>query len=132
MLKWKENLSIGVADIDDQHMEIFRRINSLLSAMKDGRGENELAKVTAFLEEYVETHFAAEEELMNKIDYPDTELHVAMHNTFKEEMHDIIDEIKTNGVNKALVIKTNSRLGLWWIDHINKVDKKIGVYNNKQ
>jgi len=29
-IKWHESLSVGVAEIDEQHQELFRRLNQLL------------------------------------------------------------------------------------------------------
>jgi len=56
--EWTQNLSIGVAEIDNQHKELFKRINNLLDAISQGKGKQELFAVLEFLEDYSKFHFA--------------------------------------------------------------------------
>jgi hemerythrin len=60
---WTEELATGIEVIDDQHKELFRRIDGLLEACKAGKGREAVAGVLAFLENYVVEHFAAEEKI---------------------------------------------------------------------
>lgn len=63
-IEWTQDLSTGSDEIDNQHKELFRRINSLLDACNQGKGREEIGKTVQFLEDYVITHFSAEEEYM--------------------------------------------------------------------
>lgn len=36
-IEWTQDLAVGVKIIDEQHKEIFRRVDSLLDACKAGR-----------------------------------------------------------------------------------------------
>ncbi|MEK7700013.1 MAG: hemerythrin domain-containing protein [Planctomycetota bacterium] len=63
-VQWSENLAVGVTMIDDQHKGIFSRINTLMSAMSQGKGKEEVGKVLEFLADYTKKHFSAEEKLM--------------------------------------------------------------------
>ncbi|MHB9035807.1 MAG: hemerythrin domain-containing protein, partial [Armatimonadota bacterium] len=56
-VQWTPDLAVGVREIDDQHRELFKRVNDLLEAMSKGKGRDEIAKVVAFLGNYVVTHF---------------------------------------------------------------------------
>ena len=57
-LQWREDLAVGVKSIDEQHQELFRRINSLLEACNLGKGREEVASVIAFLGEYIDQAMA--------------------------------------------------------------------------
>ena len=48
-MQWNENLAVGVDVIDNQHKGIISRINSLLNAMSQGKGRDEIGKVLTFL-----------------------------------------------------------------------------------
>lgn len=69
-IEWNNSLAIGVAEIDDQHKELFSRFDSLLTACNEGKGRGEVLRVLLFLDDYIKSHFAAEERLQLKHDYP--------------------------------------------------------------
>lgn len=39
---WDSKLAVGVDKIDNQHKELFNRMNSLMDAMKEGKGKMRL------------------------------------------------------------------------------------------
>ena len=69
-IEWSDNLSTGVAEIDNQHKELFRRINDLFDACNQGKGKSEVAGVMEFLESYVVEHFGKEENYMKNTAMP--------------------------------------------------------------
>ena len=69
-INWDLTLDIGIDSIDNQHKELFNRLDQLLSSIDEGRSNDEVIKTLDFLEEYVVKHFNEEEEIQNKINYP--------------------------------------------------------------
>jgi hemerythrin len=63
VIVWKEELATGYEGIDSQHKEMFRRFNDFQSACKQGKGLGELSSLLTFLDEYIRSHFALEEQL---------------------------------------------------------------------
>ncbi len=59
-VEWRENLATGNEEIDRQHMELFRRFNTLLAACNQGKGKDEVNGLLLFLNDYIRTHFALE------------------------------------------------------------------------
>jgi hypothetical protein len=59
-----------VDEIDDQHKEIFRRINGLLDSCRQGKGKEDVGKVINFLDDYVVTHFGREEKYVIDNSFP--------------------------------------------------------------
>lgn len=69
-LVWSEECQIGVAEIDGQHQELFRRANHLMHAVSNRERQQDVAELLDFLSSYVVLHFNAEEELMRTHHYP--------------------------------------------------------------
>ena len=68
-LQWTVALATSVGEIDDQHKELFDRVNSLLAAIGLNKGRQEMEQVIQFLTEYVVLHFGTEERYMQKFGY---------------------------------------------------------------
>lgn len=127
-LQWTQALSVGVDEIDNQHKELFNRINNLHTAISQGKGKEDIAKVIKFLEDYVITHFGAEERYMTRYDYPGYLAHKAQHTEFIKDFSNLKKEFETQGATSYLVIQVNLRVGDWLINHIGKVDKALGTF----
>ncbi len=127
-IQWRDSLSIGVEAIDNQHKELLLRFDRLLNACQAGQGIGELGKLQAFLEEYVHTHFNDEEALQRKHSYPDYETHRAEHLYFVEQINKLKRETQQEGVSTHHVVETNNMLLKWLLNHISKVDTKLGAF----
>jgi len=71
MLEWKDSLVVGIDDIDKQHKELFNRINNLIIAIGSGNIKENINVVFAFLEYYVNDHFALEKSIWTCIPTPE-------------------------------------------------------------
>jgi len=74
-MQWTEDLSVGVETIDNQHKELFSRINSLADAIRQGKCTYIIHGVVTFLEDYAASHFSAEEAFMQHHAYPEYQQH---------------------------------------------------------
>lgn len=126
-LTWKRSFETGIDWQDNQHKELFARINNLLHAMEEGRGKDELVNLLRFLDSYVVVHFGSEEKEMAKFRFRDKDTHRAEHDLFKKKLQAIKKEIE-RGVNLAAVIKTQQETVDWLIHHIGRSDKKFGDF----
>ena len=126
--EWRKDLETGIKWQDDQHRELFRRINSLLDSMSVGLGKEEVIKLYRFLDEYFVVHFETEEQAMHRYGYPDTLRHLEEHTRFIEEIKDLEKDAEGGGVTAGLVIKTQRRVVDWFINHICEVDKAFGAF----
>lgn len=127
-LQWTPDLAVGVIEIDDQHKELFARVNSLLDAMRQGQGKEQVENTVAFLADYVVTHFAAEERYMLRLRYPDYEAHRKEHEDFIDDFARIKKELQVGGASTSLVIEINRRVGAWLSGHIRRTDKALGAF----
>lgn len=125
---WKDDLSIGVTQIDSQHKELIQRIDSLFEACNKGKGRDEVQKVIDYLGDYVVTHFSDEEGLQKKYGYPGYNNHKAMHAQFIKDFEALKGSFNKDGVTPSLIIKMNKLLIDWLLNHIKKADKELGTY----
>jgi hemerythrin len=127
-LAWTSDLSVGVDLIDDQHQELFRRVNQILVAGKAGCGRAEAASMLEFLEQYVVEHFDTEERWMHASAYPECTAHKHQHDAFKRELRKLGELFRAGGATLVLVIRLNRTACGWLTDHVRKSDKAFGRF----
>jgi hemerythrin len=127
-LQWSNDLMVGHAGIDQQHKELFARMNALLDAMSTGRGKIEVIRLVEFLQGYVETHFRDEEKWMLRVNYPAYPAHKAQHTTFERKLAAAAVQAKAQGGSAALAIQMQNEVGDWLVNHIGQVDRKLAGF----
>ncbi|MBI1911132.1 MAG: hemerythrin family protein [Deltaproteobacteria bacterium] len=127
VIEWSKSFSTGIEWQDRHHKELFKRINKLLQAMNMGLGKDEIGKVFKFLDDYFVVHFEAEEQAMNKYNYPGTLAHLVEHTRFIEDIAKLRKEFEA-GVSTGLVIRVQREVVDWLINHIGGVDKEFGAF----
>lgn len=128
MLKWSDELSIGVAEVDRQHRELIEHLNSLIEACNKGKGKEVVGDLMRFLDEYIVAHFRAEEELQRRYAYPSYEQHKDQHEEFLKSFQALKEQYGASGATLPLVISINRTVVGWLIDHVSKTDRAMGVY----
>ena len=131
-MTWDPKLSVGVRTIDDQHKELFRRVNALLQAMEQGKGQDVLAELLGFLKQYVVEHFAAEQKLMARYRYPDAAAHEAQHERFVGDFLNLLAAFEKGGATLSLSLKLNTAVCAWLRQHIGSTDRALGQFLRAQ
>lgn len=127
-LQWTSDLATGIKEIDNQHQELFDRLNELIFAIGQGKGREETAKTLFFLEEYVEEHFGLEEKFMLEFEYPAYLHHKDQHSSFINDLKVLKKEFNLSGGTYFLSVQVQARLGDWLINHIGKADKELANF----
>lgn len=127
-VEWTKDLAVGIEVIDDHHKEIFRRVAGLLDACRAGKGKQAVGEVLDFLEDYIVTHFAAEENLQLHYSYPGYKLHKAMHEGFINDVAKLKARFEAEGATLDLVLETDQVVVNWLVSHIKKADKELGDF----
>ena len=127
-IEWNESLSVGVAEIDEQHKCIFDKFNAFSKACDDGHGAGQLNELLWFLGSYVATHFASEERLMQRVGFPQYPNHHELHTAFVSEVDALMGRFSKEGPSEDLVSTVNEVLESWLIEHISITDRSIGMY----
>ena len=119
---WKEEYSIGINSIDEDHKKLLNLINNLQAAVMCNTGEEFERQTLEELMDYTRYHFHREEELMKKHDYLDYEAHKGQHDQMIIQAKVFIDHYEEKGRDSLGEIA--SYLRLWLLQHINGTDKK--------
>lgn len=125
MIKWKDEYSVGVEHIDDQHRKLFEIAGRAYDLLKDNLVLDKYDTIIAILEElkdYAVYHFNSEEQYMKEIGYRKLLSHKVMHDDFIEKVNGIdfnkVDENQNQYLLGTLDFVVN------WIDgHILGQDK---------
>lgn len=125
---WTDYLSVGVAEIDGQHKLLFEKFNALLAACEKEAGADEVHRLFSFLERYVITHFSDEERLMHKLDFPDVQKHVEMHQDFVRQVDALKERLTREGPTQRLISSLTLTINGWLIEHISRTDRAFGRF----
>ena len=74
-LVWKDEYSVGIEAMDDDHKKLLNLINQLQTAVHYYTGKEFEEKALDELVDYTKTHFKREELLLEENDYADLEAH---------------------------------------------------------
>jgi hemerythrin-like metal-binding protein len=128
-VKWSPEFSVGVDEIDSDHRKLLDLVNGLYDAVTYGSGRDELGKVLEGLAEYVHYHFAHEEDLFERTNYPGTERHRLQHRALTTTVAEIYEDYKS-GSTDILPMQVLEFLKNWLYEHILGSDRAFGVYLN--
>jgi len=127
-LLWSSALAVGIDEIDDQHRELFERINKMLDIIGRSGESKDMGQVMSFLEDYIVSHFAMEEGWMIRFNYPDFQQHKERHEGFSREFGLFKDRLAREGPSAFLAIQVESMLVEWWTNHIRTIDTALGKF----
>jgi hemerythrin len=75
LVEWKQEYSVGIVQIDEQHKKLAGLINIMHDSIKSGHGKEAIGDVLNELIAYTQYHFSTEEKYFDMYAYPDSEEH---------------------------------------------------------
>ncbi|MEM1485112.1 hemerythrin family protein [Oscillospiraceae bacterium PP1C4] len=133
---WKEKYKIGIALIDEQHEELFRRVSDFMQVLRSSaEWEQKIPKVNEtllFMKDYVITHFRDEEAYQREIGYPEREEHRKIHVDMIRYVGEVAEQFEREGYKKELIQQFGGKLLAWLINHVAATDLKIAEYVNSK
>ncbi len=125
-VEWKDDYSVGIDSIDQQHKKLINLINQLQTAVDYSTGEQFEQEALDELVDYTKTHFTYEEGLMRDNDYPDFEPHKAQHEKMFKKVGEVLAEYEKD--HDTAMSNAAEYLKDWLINHINGTDKEYSSY----
>jgi hemerythrin len=119
-LIWHARYETGYAPVDGQHQALFKAVNDLRDAILRGKGKAEERRTLAFLVDYADTHFQAEEGLMARHHYPGLAAHSIAHHDLLRRCHVLQQSLADNAF--TLQIEVFEFLSAWITQHIDTSD----------
>jgi hemerythrin len=130
LMTWKEEYSVGLSDIDKQHMKLIEMVNEVHEAMAVGKSKDVLDQVFRELVDYTKTHFTYEENLLIKMGYPGVSVHKAMHAELVGKVFNYKQRIDKGELGVSIDVMKFLRN--WLNDHILIEDKKYGRFYSEK
>lgn len=125
-IKWSDDLSVGVAEMDSQHRKLVGMINKLIREQKSLTDAATIAELLTEMTDYALEHFRAEEYLMSEYGYENKDRQVLQHRAFittTEEFYSVTG-IGSNILSKALL----DYLRNWLVNHILDEDMQYKTF----
>lgn len=124
---WKDSYRIGIESIDRQHMELFKRTDALLDAIRKNAGAEKYRETIAFLKQYVAVHFHDEEVYQESIHYSGLAFHQKAHRDFTATVLEFEKRLEAGGYDAGTVKELAGTLLAWLVYHVTGADQRIAA-----
>lgn len=119
IMEWKEEYSVGITEIDNQHKLLLRSFSIIEESAKLNQGWSNTHYATVELRQLAYMHFSFEEAMMRMFGYPGTEVHQ------KEHLHffDSLNRIERAALRNSADVEMIRFLQGWLVKHMLGSDK---------
>jgi hemerythrin len=120
-MPWNDELLTGIAQVDEQHKWLVDATTRLHEEVTKAAPDNAVVgEILEGLVDYTYNHFIMEEDMFQRLGYPETEAHRAQHNVFTNRITELLAKH-----DKGEVASTDALdlLKNWLLQHILKTDK---------
>jgi hemerythrin len=94
-VQWSEKFSVGVRELDQQHQQLVKLLNILISTQGTINTRSETISDTLMaMTRYAQVHFKTEERLMEAYGYPGLEEQKFQHRDFRKKNRCILHGYK--------------------------------------
>jgi hemerythrin len=127
-IRWDPSCSVNVAELDQQHQQLFGAVAELEDALRTGHADAVINQLLEKVIEHTITHFATEERLLEECGFPGLDAHRHDHQELAKKlaMFNLSNLAGGPDVPAALLVF----LQAWLQDHILKTDKEYSSFLN--
>jgi hemerythrin len=128
ILEWRRAYSTGISFLDEQHKEFINLTNELYAASRMGWKHSQAVfmRMIRYTVQYFQTDLKNEENIMERIDYPEYKEHKREHAFFLKEILrqtlEFKEGRKSNAKDFILFLRD------WILSHVAICDKKLSLY----
>ena len=125
-VSWRDDLSVGIKSIDEDHKKLLNLINNLQTAVYYPTGEAFERQALQELLEYTHYHFEREEQLMAEHEYPDYEPHKRQHADMIAKVNGFMAAYEKD--RESTIDELTQFLKNWLLNHIAGTDQQYSAY----
>ena len=119
-MEWRDEYSIGIPEIDEEHKLLLVCIARLQDAKDHKEGDLAVYFVLGELDDYVRVHFTVEEIIMRLFEFPGKDAHIRAHRRFADYVRSM-QQSELRGQSRA---EMTAFLQDWLVNHIMVADKQ--------
>lgn len=130
IVEWRDQMSLDYLPLDEEHKAFLDVVNRSVPAARAGDFKT-MDLVFEACYDYVRNHFSHEEDVMERVSFPDIEAHMQAHRTFIQNISEFrkkYESAKTDAEKQRQAIKTSDFLSLWFLGHVLSRDKLLKPY----
>lgn len=126
---WDKSFSVGVEKFDREHQKLFDMLNDFYSKLADTNSSVLMKELIKGLKEYTAYHFAGEEEVFKKYNYPKAKEHISAHKAFVAKVEEV--QAKLDRGEEVFTTQVTSFIKDWLVSHIKTVDQEYTDHLNR-
>jgi hemerythrin len=130
IVEWRDQMSLDYLPLDEEHKAFLDVVNRSVPAARSGDFKT-MDMVFDACYDYVRNHFSHEEDIMERVSFPDMEAHMQAHRTFIQNISEFrknYEAAKNDIEKKKIAIKASDFLSLWFLGHVLSRDKLLKPY----
>jgi hemerythrin len=127
-IAWEDSYKLGIPNIDSDHHLLVDLLNRFFERAEAGEETRQLGQILAELIETTRAHFAREELMLDRNDYPGLATHAAEHRRLLQQMQHFQGPFAEGWASRALTIEHAEFLRHWLLDHIEREDRPYKPY----
>jgi hemerythrin len=122
-IEWQDDYTVGVKELDDQHRNLLKTINTLLEEQRDKYEAAKFSPALSSIIHYAYTHFATEERYLLQVHFPNLKQHVLEHIDFIMKTVGLALRIESSSGDE-LRIELLRYLKEWYSYHVLGTDRQ--------
>lgn len=122
LLQWSKNLETGIELIDTQHQSLFRALNTYHIKCEFNQRKEGALELVSFLENFMESHFQAEEAFQRNANYPRADSHASKHDIIKIQFKKIQTTLIESDYSEEALDQFDAYGLEYLMDHIKQAD----------
>lgn len=133
LIEWTDDFCMHNSEIDGQHRRWIAIMNNLHDLLMQGGAKGlpvDTEETLKAMQEYTHLHFAAEEEYLREIAYPDLAQHKTLHTKFYLQVLQLLRDTQEGKL--VLNREIMATLSHWLCNHILIEDKKYSRFVAEQ
>ena len=130
-MKWKDEYTIGIEPIDEQHKMLFQMVGDFQAVLYEGKGERTYGLLLGTLDNYARSHFGIEEQCMAQNRCPVADKNKDAHSKLIETLSGFQNRYHANGYDHAEASRLVDTLEQWLANHICRIDMHLKKCVNK-
>ena len=123
-MKWKEEFSVGIPEIDEEHQVLVQCVTDIEAKVTSGEGSSVVHSAIGRFVSILGNHFSGEERLMRHLNYPDFAAHIVEHEQFMAD----VKAIEARTLSDPLPPELVAILRKWLEDHFMSDDKHYAAF----